>query len=113
MHELAAVDRGRCERSQGQGRLQRVAVALWAPDEAAALCDRKRMRSLSGVNLGLRALLNVGVRHLEPDSCVRFTGGHSEVTTVLCDPSPSCFTQTNALQTSVQFVYAEDMCNHR
>ena len=76
MQELVAIDRGWCERSQGQGRLQRAAVALCAPDEAAALCDRKMMRSLSGVNLGLRALLNEGVRHLDPGSCMPSTPGH-------------------------------------
>ncbi len=70
VHVRGAALREGCHRGvQGQGRLQRVAVALWTPDEAAALCDRNRMRLSSGVNLGLSALFNVGVKHSDPCSC--------------------------------------------
>ena len=55
--------------SQGHGMVQRAAVALWTPEVAAALCERKSMLPPSGVNLGLRALFSDGVKHTDCCSC--------------------------------------------
>lgn len=55
--------------SQGHGMVQRAAVALWTPEVAAALCERKSMLSPSGVNVGLRALFSDGVKHTDCCSC--------------------------------------------
>lgn len=57
--------------------LQRLAVALWTPEVAAALCDRKRIRFPSGVSLGLRALFNAGVKHSDLCSCKKTGKSHN------------------------------------
>lgn len=51
--------------------VQRAAVALWTPEVAAALCERKSMLPPSGMNLGLRALFSNGVKHTDCCSCAR------------------------------------------